>query len=163
MRTDQSCPIGRNADERVQKGTPRQLLECSRKPGSKILNGLHFPLPLAGLDRTTFASEIHALHETLNCIGWKPGMPTYNSEFRWAIIAIMGAFHGFHIDSDGSGSFLEGIYGAKLWMLSRPAPGKQEIADFSNINTFLQERFDFDNIPEGWIIEAVILKPGTKL
>jgi hypothetical protein len=159
---DQSTPLGDYADYRIFQGTLGMMVECSKIKDSKILNALDIPLPFGSRERTQFASELHALMATLYEAGWKPGMPLHTDHFRWAIAALKGAFHGFHLDSDGQGSFLEALFGSKWWITAEPKPGYGAV-DFVKISTFLEGNFDLDGVPEGWQLEAIVLTPGTKL
>jgi len=108
------------------------MVECSKKTDGKILNALYIPQPFESRERTQFASDIHALIATLNGMGWKPGMSLHNEDFRWAIASLKGAFHGFHLDSDGLGTFIQALFGSKWWILASPKPGSN--ADFAKIN-----------------------------
>ena len=158
---DQSEPVGTEADDRVFSGTLGVMVECSKKTDGKILNALDIPLPFESRERTQFASDIYALIATLNGMGWKPGMSLHNEDFRWAIASLKGAFHGFHLDSDGLGTFIQAMFGSKWWILASPKPGSN--ADFAKINTFLAGNFNLDEAPDGWQLEAIVLAPGSKL
>ena len=158
---DQSEPVGTEADDRVFHGTLGMMVECSKKTDGKILNALDIPQPFESRKRTQFASDIHTLIATLNGMGWKPGMSLHNEDFRWAIASLKGAFHGFHLDSDGLGTFIQALFGSKWWILASPKPGSN--ADFAKINTFLAGNFNLDEVLEEWQLEAIILAPGSKL
>ena len=103
------------------------MVECSKKTDGKILNALDIPQPFESRERTQFASDIHALIATLNGMGWKPGMSLHNEDFRWAIASLKGAFHGFHLDSDGLGTFIQALFGSKWWILASPKPAAMPI------------------------------------
>jgi hypothetical protein len=158
---DQSEPVGTEADDRVFHGTLGMMVECSKKPDGKILNALDIPQPFESRERTQFASDMHALIATLVGMGWKPGMSLHNEDFRWAIASLKGAFHGFHLDSDGLGTFIQALFGSKWWILASPKPGS--IADFAKINTFLAGNFNLEEAPDEWQLEAIVLAPGSKL
>ena len=158
---DQSESVGTEADDRVFHGTLGMMVECSKKTDGKILNTLDIPQPFESRERTQFASDIHALIATLNGMGWKPGMSLHNEDFRWAIASLKGAFHGFHLDSDGLGTFIQALFGSKWWILASPKPGSN--ADFAKINTFLAGNFNLDEAPDGWQLEAIVLAPGLKM
>ena len=158
---DQSEPVGTEADDRVFHGTLGMMVECSKKTDGKILNALDIPQPFESRERTQFASDIHALIATLNGMGWKPGMSLHNEDFQWAIASLKGAFHGFHLDSDGLGTFIQALFGSKWWILASPKPGSN--ADFAKINTFLAGNFNLDEALDRWQLEAIVLAPGSKM
>lgn len=149
------------ADDRVFHGTLGMMVECSEKVNGKILNALDIPQPFESRERTQFASDMYALRATLNGMGWKPGMSLHTEDFRWAIASLKGAFHGFHLDSDGMGTFIMASFGSKWWILASPKPGSN--ADLAKIDTFLGSNFNLDEVPEGWQLEAIVLAPGSKL
>jgi hypothetical protein len=108
----------------------------------------------------SFSSEYYAWLLTLGntfCFGDYP-----TSHMRWGLVAFNGALHYFHIDSDGLGTWVEVKCGLKLWVIARPKDDK--VPSFSDIDAFLK------NIGEGtcpnsdsWIVEAVVLEPGSRL
>lgn len=190
---DQSFPKEANRNSRLRKGTVRQILECAKKPDGKVLNALNFPLPLKSVEPSSLSSDAHAMHQTMNGVGWKHGMPTPTGEIRWGLIATAGAWHPLHIDCDGLGTSVHALnkektkekdnntqdededfvkyseyeMGLKLWIVARPKGpngAKCDFRQFSKIGLFTDARFDLDSPCEDLFdLEAVVLAHGTEL
>lgn len=144
-----------------------QLLESSKSKNGKVLNALNFPLPLKSVEPTTFSSDAHAMHHTLNDVGWRHGMAPPTGDIRWGVASTKGAWHGWHIDSDGNGTFIIVIYGAKWWIVARPTTvggSKWDFRQFANIDFLMNDLFDPDKPCSGlWTLEAILLVPGTEM
>jgi hypothetical protein len=89
------------------------------------------------------------------------------SDMRWGIAATQGAFSGFHIDSDGLGTYISctNRNGSKWWVIVGPKD-KSNPSAFSSV----KESHAFhagngaDTMALGDVqVEAVLLRPGTRL
>jgi len=95
--------------------------------------------------------------------GTSLGIPV--PDIRWGLCATKGAWHGFHIDSDGFGTFIDVRTGKKWWIVARPwKKGMAGLRDFADVNIFMNESYDPDKPGEElWALEAILLEPGTRL
>ncbi|KAJ3499602.1 hypothetical protein NLJ89_g10083 [Agrocybe chaxingu] len=82
---------------------------------------------------------------------------------QWGLVATDGAFHPWHIDSDGFGTFVEIQTGRKWWVLARPRGNDPDFSDFARIDTFLGGIDTTAPNLDRWELEAVLLEPGTRL
>jgi hypothetical protein len=143
--------------------TLQEMLELSTLalPIRPVVNALTLPMPpgLRPEQEFRFSSEHVAWLRTLGNDFCHAPYPT--SSTRWGLAAFNGAFHYFHIDSDGFGTFVEVKHGLKLWVVARP---KESVASFGDIDGFLK-RFGDGTSPNSdiWIVEAVVLGPKTRL
>ena len=143
-----------DSHERCRIGTVADLLTASRTPDSKILNGLSFKDPLAGIERTSFSSDAHALGSVCYQEGWtKRGVP--RDHLRWNLAATKHAFSWWHIDSDGYGTFVKVVTGSKLWIVGRPKDDLN-FDIFNSTSSFAGDLSNFD-------VEAILLEPGSEL
>ena len=88
--------------------------------------------------------------------------PYPTGHMRWGLAGTAHAATMFHIDSDGFATFVQAIYGKKLWAIYRPSP----TLPLSNPNIFVDsEIFQLDTIPAKaqFGLEAVVLRPGDLL
>ena len=145
-------------DSLHKQGTLRDLLDCHRE-GSKILNGLDFPMASASHPPTEFASDLAAFITTLDLpfCGRNIGFPAMSS--RWGLAATAGAFHLWHTDCNGFATYIDTQTGYKWWVLAQP----KQPSDFADTSLFT-EKFAVD-APNGdvWDMEAVLLTPGSCL
>ncbi|KJA12766.1 hypothetical protein HYPSUDRAFT_152259, partial [Hypholoma sublateritium FD-334 SS-4] len=75
---------------------------------------------------------------------------------RWNLAATKDAFHDWHIDSDGYGTFVSVVTGSKWWIVARPRSLNVDV--LNTIPVFLDER-----IIENLEVEAILLQPGSEL
>ncbi|KAF8170798.1 hypothetical protein BJ912DRAFT_840117, partial [Pholiota molesta] len=143
-------------------GRVADILDASRSPDSKILNALEFPDPFAGIERSTFSSDSHALASIYRQEGWvKTAIPT--EHVRWGLAATAGAFHRWHIDSDGFGTFIDPVAGSKWWIVACPR-GNLEHDWFQETKWLKNDAFDLDKDGKGLFdVEAIVLQPGSRL
>ena len=143
-----------DSHDRCRIGTVADILEASRSQDSKILNGLSFKDPLAAIERSSFSSDAHALASVCYQEGWtKRGVQ--RDHLRWSLAATKHAFHWWHIDSDGYGTFVKVVTGSKVWMVGRPKDDLNfEI--FNTTSSFADNLSHFD-------VEAILLQPGSQL
>ena len=147
---------------RTRIGTVADILRASESPDSKILNGLSFTDPWAGIQRSSFSTDSYALMTGLNQEGWpKKRAPT--EHLRWNLAATQGAFHHWHIDSDGYGTFVNVITGSKWWIVARPK-NSLDVDIFNTTSIWLNKEFDLDKTGEELFdVEAILLQPGSEL
>jgi hypothetical protein len=81
---------------------------------------------------------------------------------RWGLCATCGAWHPHHIDSDGSGTYIDTQNGKKLWITSdHSVEGNDALAQ---IGIFFDPDFSVDKgTSKLWGLEAIVLVPGTRL
>ena len=150
---DLSIPDG---PERTRLGTVSDILQASRSANSKILNGLSFKNPWAGIQPSSFSSDSHALLAIYNQEGWVKRAPSVE-HLRWSLAATKDAYHSWHIDSEGYGTFVNVTTGAKWWIVARPKNSSG--SDIYNVtSTFLDENYQ-DKLD----VEAILLQPGSEL
>ncbi|KAH6874092.1 hypothetical protein BKA70DRAFT_1449740 [Coprinopsis sp. MPI-PUGE-AT-0042] len=164
---DQSQPLGRAANiskARSRCTTLRELMNYLTLPLAErpVVNALTLPMPpgLRPEQQFTFSSKHITWLRTLgNHFCFAP-YPT--SSTRWSLVAFNSAFHYFHIDSDGFGTWVEVRRGLKLWVIARLKD--ESVASFGNVDGFLKV-FGKGMSPntDSWIIEAVVLGPNTRL
>jgi hypothetical protein len=140
------------------QGTLQDLLDCHRG-GLKIINGLDFPMTSAPHPPTAVASDLAAFIATIDLpfCGRDIGFPVMSS--RWGLAAVTGACHLWHTDCNGFGTYIDTQAGFKWWVMARP----KQPSDFSSTSLFT-EQVTLDG-PNGnvWILEAVLLTPGSRL
>ena len=141
---------------RTRLGKVSDILTASLSPDSKILNGLSFQDPWAGIHRTSFSSDAFALTASYMQEGWRKKAPDI-SHLRWSLAATKDAFHHWHIDSDGYGTFIDVISGSKWWIVARPK-NVQNVDIFNTATIFMTYR----NL-EDLDVEAILLQPGSEL
>ena len=138
------------------------LLRSSQSETGKSLNALSFPMIFVSVDLHPFSSEAIAwlyVQGRAWC-KWKEAYPA--STLRFGLAATAGAYHKWHIDSDGTGTFVEAVTGRKIWILAIPKEG-QSLDQLADIELF-GESYDIEkpNL-HLWDLEAVILEPGIQL
>ena len=143
---------------RHKKGTLSDLLECQTK-GFKIVNALDFPMPSAPHPPTSIASDLATFVATVDLPLCGCSIPFPVMDCRWGLAATDSAFHKWHIDCDGFGTYIDTQAGQKWWILAR----SREACGLSD-TSFFTERFDLDgDNGDLWISEAILLTPGTRL
>ncbi len=126
------------------------------------MNGLSFTDPWAGIQRSSFSSDSYALMTGFNQEGW-PKKHAPIEHLRWSLAATQGAFHHWHIDSDGYGTFVKVITGSKWWIVARPKDGL-DVDIFNTTSIWLDKEFDLDKTGEKLFdVEAILLQPGSEL
>ena len=156
-----TCPIFQDhtfpdGPERTRVGSVADILNASQSADSKILNGLSFKDPFAGIQRTSFSSDAHALGTVYNQEGWVKKAPSIE-HLRWNLAATKDAFHPWHLDSDGYGTFVNVISGSKWWIVARP----KSCLDVDVFNT--TPCFLTDGGEDQFEVEAILLLPGSRL
>ena len=139
-----------------------QILNCSQQADGKVLNALSFPMPRATTTVEAFTSDLAAWQQTTGepgC-GSKVAQPT--GDMRWGLCATCRAWHGHHIDSDGSGTYIDVQNGKKLWITSdHSCTGNDSLLE---IGIFFNNNFSVDEgAPKLWGLEVIVLLPRTHL
>ena len=153
MLKDHTIPDG---SERTRIGSVADILMASKSKDSKILNGLCFKDPFAGIQRSSFSSEAHALGVVYNQEGWVKKALSIE-HLRWNLAATKDAFHPWHIDSDGYGTFVEVVAGSKWWIVACPK-SNLDIDIFNSTSCFIDDASE-----DQFEIEAILLLPGSQL
>lgn len=142
-------------------GTLEMMLESQL---GTPLNALNLPMP-GGLqsagdlssDNVAWQEAIYSRHSVQHYL--YPG-----AIMRWGLCATSGAYHTFHIDSDGFGTYVDVMTGKKVWIVMRPSNNIiDDFTEFGEITRYVGESFDLMNIGDNSKIEAVVLTPGTRL
>jgi hypothetical protein len=138
------------------------LLHSAQSEKGKSLNALSFPMIFASVAPLPFSSEAIAWQYVQGraWCKWKESYPT--STLRFGLAATAGAYHRFHLDSDGTGTFVEPVVGRKIWVLAVPR-AEEGLDGLADINLF-GETYDLDDANlHLWDLEAVVLEPGVRL
>jgi hypothetical protein len=91
------------------------------------------------------------------------GSPEYpTTANRWGLAATAGALHRFHVDCNGLGTSVEVKTGTTWWIVARPKD-LSCLDDLLDINKLVAFTAEDVSIPEGWMLEAILLEPGTQL
>ncbi|KAJ3502883.1 hypothetical protein NLJ89_g8689 [Agrocybe chaxingu] len=161
---DQSLSFTDDCNDILRQGTLRQILECSRMKNGKTLNALNFPMGVSGVRPSPVSSDLCAWRHTAGLPFCKSTGPVYPvDDVQWGLVATDGAFHGWHVDSDGFGTVVEVQTGRKWWVLARPRGDDPDFNDFARIRTFLGEIDTSAPNLDRWELEAVLLKSGSRL
>jgi len=138
------------------------MLNCSQQANGKVLNALSFPMPGAATTAEAFASDLAAWKQMTGEPGCSPKVDQPTGDMRWKLCATSGAWHGYHIDADGSGTFIDVEEGKKLWITSDHSVESRYT--LSEIGVFFDPSFSVDEgAPRLWGLEAIVLVPGTRL
>lgn len=136
--------------------------EANTTHPQKILNALNLPNTMAGIEPTSYSSNCYARSRIIGHEGYLPRAYPIG-DIRWSIAGTTGALHRWHIDSDGFGSFIEPITGAKLWFVARPIDSLSPDT-FNATGLLMDDRFDLDLNGKGlFAIEMITLHPGSML
>ena len=126
------------------------------------MNGLDFPLPNGPAPPKSISTDLHSWDMTLD-MPWCKRTDIFPSPItRWGLAATSGAHHLWHLDCDGFGTYVDVKVGAKLWIVARPKDNESFEA-FASTRLFID---GYDMAKPGsdrWILEAVLLEPGTRL
>ncbi|KAF9473563.1 hypothetical protein BDN70DRAFT_937335 [Pholiota conissans] len=146
----------------TRQGTVQELIDAAEPEIHKILNGLSFPRPWAGMSVTSYASDTHALPHVMHGAGAiRRDLPI--GEYRFGLVAPHDAWHAWHIDSDGFGTFIETVTGAKLWITASTI-GTPDALAFSRIGFFFNKEFDLNKSGKGLFnVQAMVLEEDTKI
>lgn len=146
-------------------GTPRDLMHTLKATYPKALNGLDFPLSDDPFGSEKFSSDGASWQWTMGYAFCGRDEHKPISDIRWGLAATSGAFHEFHVDTAGFGTFIAPDCGTKLWMPLSPKrqPGGQRFDLLARTRVF-HDNFNISlPPPEDWAYDLVVLKPGMKL
>jgi hypothetical protein len=139
------------------------LLESSQENG-KILNALHFPMPEQGMGNMPFSTDSAAWNGTKGGSGCSAERVPPLAELRWGLAATSGAISWWHVDSDGFGSYIDTKAGAKWWIVARRQGRGHGFESFGEVMKFFNGSYEVEEPnDEVWDLEAVILRPRTRL
>lgn len=136
-------------------------LLLSHRAGDKgsILNALDLPLPGAPHFPLKIASDVQAFNSTLDMPSCGRDVLYPVPSMKWALAATTGAHHAWHIDCNGFGTVIDVQAGYKWWVVAE----EKTVGDFASISLFL-DNFSVDKVNEHkWLIEAILLAPGSRL
>lgn len=142
---------------RIRSATMGQLLEAAQHPDGNILNGLNFPMHTASLEPyPPYASDLFAWEETAEEPGFEP-KPIPIGHLRWGLAAIGGSWTLYHLDTDGTGAFVDTLTGTKIWFFQRDTEEQ-----WRNPRATFPSKL---KLHEGgkYPVEAIVLQPGTRL
>ncbi|RXW19323.1 hypothetical protein EST38_g6530 [Candolleomyces aberdarensis] len=139
--------------------TLREMCEIDQGPEKqkKALNALSFPDYKASPKDAKLGLDERIWNACNLNYGFKEMLyPCFAT--NWSIIGLSGACHGWHNDSEGFGTFVIVRSGLKWWVVGRSAKTNEK-------RDFFLESPDFDNwaVDEDWEVEALLLRPGTKI
>lgn len=147
-----------NVSPRHKKGTLSNLLQCQL--GSlKVVNALDFPMPSASHPPTAIASDLAAFHSTVDLPLCGRTIPFPAIDCRWGLAATDGAFHFWHTDANGFGTYIDTQAGYKWWVIARP----KDPSTASNISFFMETFRLVGANDNTCILEAILLTPGSRL
>ena len=127
--------------------------------GLKIINALDFPMASAPHPPTSMASDLTAFIATVNLPLCGCSIPFPVMDCRWGLVATDCAFHMWHTDYDGFGTYIDTQAGQKWWVLAQPKQAS-ELLDIS----FFTNKFHLDDDNTDLCIsEAILLTPGSWL
>jgi hypothetical protein len=148
---------------RVHAGSLAQLFASSTAPPGrqKSLNALHFPQSTEQIDPhdpMAVSSDVRAYFRTKSDLHCAKQMSA--GDVRWRIVGTTGAFHGFHVDPHGDGTFVLVRVGKKAWVLAIP---KDEAA-LLDVDLWTAKEVDVMRLDyEKWKVEMILLTPGDLL
>lgn len=108
---------------------------------------------------TSIASDLAVFLATVDLPFCGRTVPFPAMACRWGLAATEGAFHLWHTNCNGFGTYIDTQVGYKWWVVAQP----KEPFDFSDIS-FFSKKFDFSAANDDLCdIEAVLLPPGSRL
>lgn len=131
----------------------------------KGLNGLDFPLSDDAFGAEKFSSDTASWQWSMGFAHCRKDEHKPISDIRWGLAATSGAFHEFHVDTAGFGSFVAPDCGIKLWVALTPKDETQgRPFDFLGKTKVFYENFNISlPPPEDYVYDLVVLKSGMKL
>ena len=135
-------------------------MQAHQSASGKILNALDFPSPFAPNPPSSIASNYVSWKRTHGKSGCSQEFPASSS--KWGLAATTGAYHGFHIDCDGFATYIDCVAGSKWWVVARHKD-LEDMWGCSTIDELVEYTSSEGNSGEDYVLEAVLLKPGTRL
>jgi hypothetical protein len=156
-------PFHEDSNQIRRVGTIGDLLKHASSPTGNALNALDFPMHHAPMIPKPYTSDAHALRRTADNPALDQTKQFPAGHFRWGLAATTGAFHTFHIDSNGLATFLTPQTGSKWWIVARPI-GNLDHSSFEDMGMLLNEAFSVNGNGAGLFeLEAILLQPGMTL
>lgn len=138
------------------------MLQEANSANGRILNALDFPMPHTGIDwKSNYASDRVAWSSMEGSFMCQRDNSFPSSDLYWGIAATKGASHGIHVDSNGFGTVVETMCGAKVWFVARSMDAIE--IPFANWDMYTKP---FNVQRPGHLkcwMEAMYLTPGTRL
>ena len=108
----------------------------------------------------SFSSDLAAFGATVDLPMCGRSISFPMASTRWGLAATSGAHHLWHIDCDGFCTYIDTQTGAKWWIVAKSKDGSTH---FSHPTVFT-EAYDISSAnEEKWDLEAVLLRPGSRL
>ena len=124
------------------------------------MNALDFPSAFTINPPSSIASNYVAWKSTTGQPGCFQEFPASTS--KWGLAATTGAFHAGHVDCEGLGTDIECVAGLKWWVVARPKKLKNA-KEFASIDELFEYTSSDGDSGAEYVLEAVLLKPGTRL
>lgn len=158
-------PSGISNAIRSKVGTPQDLLQTLEAAHPKALNALDFPLTDDPFAPEKFSSDGVSWPWTIGYAFCKRDEHKPISDIRWGLAATSGAFHEFHVDTGGFGTFVAPDCGTKLWVpLTLKDESQGRVFDFLAMTDMFYENFNISlPPPKDWVYDLVVLQSGMKL
>jgi hypothetical protein len=129
----------------------------------KSLNALFFPQlneKIDPHDPMAISSDVRAWYRTKSDPEAHCARQMDAGEVRWCIVGTTGAFHSFHVDPNGDGTFILVRVGLKAWVLAIP---KDEAA-LADLELWTVKEVDIMKLDyTKWKVEMIFLTPGDLL
>lgn len=158
--SDLSIPVEDDYNVRHTSGTLLDMYTTSQLADGKSLNSLDFPMQCAEHPPQSFASDVKAWTQTFKNSNKSYQYPTTST--RWGLAATSGAYHKWHIDTDGFGTYVDPKTGNKVWFVARPKD-MGSFSLFADRNLFYTDYTMESPNTHLWDIEFVFMEPGTRL
>lgn len=158
--SDLSIPVENDYNVRHTTGTLMDMYMSAQSPTGKTLNSLDFPMQCAEHPPQSFATDVKAWIRTLKNSNRSEQYPTAST--RWGIVAVEGAYHKWHIDTDGLGTYIDPRTGLKVWFVASPK-AYGEFREFAARDLFQGDyEMESPNL-QLWNVEAVLLGSTARL
>jgi hypothetical protein len=109
------------------------------------------------------ASHQVAWQRTRGVPGVPPSVPPVDS-LVWATTATKYATSWQHMDANGFATAVDGVAGAKYWVVARSRhPGGNVAGDLASRFAYQRDWHPYQSYRDGFIHEAVVIRPGTVL
>ena len=143
-------------------GTVAQLIKALHLEHGKSLNALDLPLSIPNPIYSVTSKSI-AWNATKGSAWCKTNNDPYPmSDLTWAIAAMAGCIHNWHIDAEGFNTQIEPWTGCKIWIVA--SPKEPHIYDAFGSTEIFGSSFEIEESYDHlWNVEAFVLKPGMKL
>lgn len=138
-------------------GTMDDLLASVASENGKALNAFDCPLLEPGHPPLSMSSDMTAWNVVLD--NSETEFPTHAN--RWGLAATAGAHRQMHTDANGFATYVQVKTGMELWIVARPR--EFNYAEFSIILNLVDLHHANGLIPDSYLLEAILLMPGSQL